>query len=874
MRKSYWIVPTITIVAAFLLLFTSEINASTDGLTLTAPASCPTAGCAAGQRLNIQVEFSPKPVYQGGNNTQICFYAPSKGQAVGTAPWADFSDGWISTSGLLTGIAYTQGEIASMCTDNADPLDSFLTGAYAAHPTASTDQLELAFRINQTTVLDGDVKVKVLQVSANGSSWTVSDTFTQSIEVAPQSSPAYVAKAPADCQSFSPCYVNSGDDASTGQGTGLRDAILSLNPGDEIFILNDYVIKNNTILVDKDLAIIGQDKASLATIGTDCSQPLLKFTQSGSLENLTINDGNCSIPTSRNLVEIDSAGDVAIEHNTFSSGKRAIHIKDNTGDVTIAFNQLSGNQDYAIYRETGTTGSGWVNIFANNTFNNRTGFQVFCGGFGSADHNYWGAGISPAESISGCSFSNGKQLGAAILLDTETAGVQAIRKTVTNTLSYVFNDRIGVAHPTGQIDYDLIIVNHGQGTETNIPFLSSGAGTLKACSNFYDVFLADDAVALNLDLSLRYDLNSTCVSTIESNTYCGQSESSKYPLWWYDPASNVTDGWDTTGQAPGGTAAGGAEGQTTTCHLNKKEIRVAIDLSGRPGINSDLNYTPFVVGLPIVDGVTLSQFTATFDVNKVNLMWMTSSETNIKGFYVLRSEKENGTYTRISSQISAIGDSYIGGIYNYADNTNITKQKTYYYKIEVISTKGASIQILGPVSVLTSTPTPTVTLTRTPYPTRTPFPTQTLYPTRYVTPYYRTPTPISYSTATPVGRPTQVRTYGPTSTSDGIYPVEDPDFDNDPDSAYPPYPFQTAYPDGYPAPGDDAVQTATAENPASEKTPGSSPSPTPSTPPGGQEPDDSLEARSLRWFFILIGAASGLGLLGAVGVILARKYLS
>jgi hypothetical protein len=94
-------------------------------------------------------------------------------------------------------------------------------------------------------------------------------------------------------------------------------------------------------------------------------------------------------------------------------------------------------------------------------FGNRTGFQVFCGGFGSADHNYWGTGTAPAESISGCLYSSGKQLGAAILLDTETSGVQAIRKTVTDTLSYAFNDRIGVAHSTGQLDYDLIIVNHG-----------------------------------------------------------------------------------------------------------------------------------------------------------------------------------------------------------------------------------------------------------------------------------------------------------------------------------------------------------------------------------------------------------------------------
>lgn len=874
MRKSHWIVPTITIVAAFLLLFTTEINASTDGLTLIAPASCPTGGCAAGQRFNFQVEFSPNPIYQGGNNTQVCVYAPTNGQVLGTAPWADFSDGWISTSGLLTGIAYSQGEIASICTDNADPLDSFLAGAYAAHPTASTDQLEFAFRINPTAILDGDVKVKVLQASANGANWTVSNTFTQSFEVAPQSSPAYVAKSPTGCEGFSPCYVNSGDDASTGLGTGLRDAIQSLTPSDEVFILNDYVIKNNTVLIDQDLAIIGQDSASLSTIGTDCSQPMLKFTQSGRLENLTINDGNCSIPTSRNLVEIDSAGEVAIEHNTFSSGQRAIHIKDNSGDVTIAFNQLSGNQDYAIYRETGTTGSGWANIFANNIFGNRTGFQVFCGGFGSADHNYWGTEAAPAESISGCLYSSGKQLGAAILLDTETSGVQAIRKTVTDTLSYAFNDRIGVAHSTGQLDYDLIIVNHGQGTEANIPFLSSGVGTLKACSNFYDVFLADDATALSLDLSLRYDLNSTCTSTIESNSYCGQSDSSKYPLWWYDPASNVTDGWNTTGQAPDGTAAGGAMGQTTTCHTNKKEIKVEIDLSGRPGINSDLNFTPFVVGLPIVDGVTLSQFTATFDVNKVNLMWMTSSETHVKGFYVLRSEKENGTYTRISSQINAIGDSYIGGIYNYAD-TNLTYQKTYYYKIEVINSDGASIQILGPASVLTTTPTPTVTLTRTPYPTRTPFPTRTLFPTRYVTPYYRTPTPIRNLTATPVGRPTQVRTYGPTSTSDNTYPVEDPDLDNDTDSGYPPpYPFQTAYPDGYPAPGNDFGQTATAETPAGEDSSGSVPSPTPSPSPDEQDSDDSLAVRSLRWFFILIGAASGLGLLGAVGVILARKYLS
>ncbi|HOE70681.1 MAG TPA: hypothetical protein PLE10_08335 [Brevefilum sp.] len=706
-------------------------------------------------------------------------------------------------------------------------------------------------------------------------SFTASSTLAaDSRQSMPQEEPAeviYVANTSDDCGTFTPCYFNSDEDGEDGIGTGLRKAVLAANQGAEIRILKQYKVKSHTVLIDKEVHIRGHEQALISYSGTDCSNPMLKITKGGYLTNLTINDGSCLNP-SRTLIEINSSKPVSIEHNTLAYGNHAIDIHNNTGEVIVAFNHIINNENYAVFRSLGE-GAGTVNIYANNIINNGSGDQVNCNNNGTANHNFWGVDRLATANADQCVVSDGKRLGAIISQSSEQPGVEAQRLAVTSTMSYAFDGEIGAMHTSGD-DFNIIIVNHGQGASENIPFNKNGSLEIKPCSNFYDVFLVENAVAANLTLALSYNLNPNCVSQIESDPFCGGTDSTKYPLLWYDPATMATDGWNPSGQAPKGPGAGGASGQETTCRLDQKEIRVVIDNSGRPALSSDLSFTPFVVGLPVIDGITLSVFKAGFDgVNNI-INWTTSSEINVQGFYILRADSEDGPYARISSQISAIGDIYIGGIYQYTDNKISSFARTYYYKLEVIDNLGNSIETHGPVSVLTATATPTATKTNTPTstPTITATPTHTRTPFYYYTstPYYRYPTPTSYyqpRTSTPITYPTPIRSLSPTSGSI-TYPIDDSDLF--PDIAYPdmetPQPTQlesSQDAEGYPLPGTTSPPTLT-------------PSPEIETPATGTDidEDDALPIQNIRWIFIIVGAAGGLSLLGAVSVILVKSRFS
>lgn len=881
MRKPIWLIAPIILSFALLLFFTvSSSRAADDGLSLLAPEECPEGGCAAGQRLNFSLQLSvtaqkPNP------NTQVCIYAPADGQEEGDSPWADFQTGWISADGLVSGQTYTYGQVNSICTDMMDSDDEWLAGAYTQLITETTDKLEFALNIHPEADIDGYIRIKILEPAQNNGAWVETSSYSMPVELAKRAGIVYVAKTPENCEALTPCFVNSGDDLAEGLGTGLRDAILAVDEGDEIRVLKEYTIKDNTVLIDKDVHITGFDRALITYIGNECSNPMLIFTQGGIISELTINDGNCFNP-SRNLIEIDSVEPIFVERNTLAFGDHAVFINDNFGDVVVAFNHIVNNDAYAVLRDLGKS-TGQVNIFANNIINNNTDYQVNCNEEGTANHNFWGADQSATANAEQCVVSNGKRLGALIRLGTDQPGVQAERLTVGPTMSYAFDGQIGARRTAGS-NFDIIIANHGQGSSSNIPFYQSGNLEIQPCSNFYDVFLADDAAATNLVLALSYNLNSNCVSQVESSDYCGGTDSTQYPLLWYDPATAATDGWDRTGQPPQGPGAGGATGQETTCNLDLKEIRVVIDNSGRPGISSDLSFTPFVIGLPLLDGITLSQLTAQFDGSRNLIKWITSSEVNVRGFYVLRSETINGPYARISNQITAIGDTYIGGIYQFTDDT-ITFGRTYYYKIEVIDDNGNSIQILGPVSVLAATATPTATKTFTPTSTptitgtftrtSTPTPTRTPFYYRSPTPYYQyaTPTPFFYPrTATPIGWPTQVRTFSPPGdgTNDSIaYPIDEGGLD--PDVSYPgpeplpPEEWQNTPPiDGYPV--EEETPTPTTPTPT--------PDPVDETPETGTEGDDELPIQNVRWIFIIVGAAGGLSLLGAISVILVKSRFS
>lgn len=877
MRKLYWILSLIFIpLAALLFVHVPGSTAAGNGLTMVAPTACPSSGCAAGQRLNYQIEFSVSP--QNLNpNTQVCIYTPADGNTdEDDYPWASDELGWISDIGLISGKTYEQGQVEDICTDHLDGGDQWLIGAYARLSAETSDQLEFAFNIHPDAEIDGYVKAKVFQISPSTGNWGLTASFSNEVSVAERSQTVYVAQTELDCGTKTPCYVNSGDDLEDGIGTGLRDAIMAVDIDDEILILKDYAIKDHAVLIDKQLLLRGHENAMISYIGTVCDDPMLLFTDGGTLSELTINDGNCTNP-SRNLIDIDSEVEVSIERNTLVFGQNAIYIHEDSADVTVSFNHITNNDNYAVYRVSGTQ-NGVVNIYANNIIDNRIGYQVNCNNLGVANHNFWGEEQTATTNAFNCIVSNGKQLGAAIQLATEKPGIVAQRLTVTTQMSYAFDGKVG-ARRTAGIDYDIIIVNHGVGLASNIPFHGSGSGDINPCSNFFDVFLTDDAAATNLILAFKYNLNNDCISKIESSDYCGSTDSRKYPLWWYDPATNATDGWDRTGENPQGPGAGGATGQETTCHSDLKEIRVIIDNSGRPSISTDLGFTPFVVGLPFINGITLSEFSAQFVGSQINLQWVTTSETNVQGFYVLRSDTADGTYNRISSQIKAIGDMHIGGIYQFTDNA-IAFARIYYYKIEVIDIEGNSIAKHGPVSVLTATATPTASVTASVTQTRTPTPIYT--PTRTNTPFFfRSPTPIRYNsptpyyiprTATPILAPTQVRTYGPSPTGTQTfvaYPTQDQTY-------YPGYPYPEE--PGYPI---EWEETPTLESYPPPETPvPSTPTPTPEiddiedTPSPGTDDEGDLPVQNVRWIFILVGVAGGLSLIGAASAIMAGTRFS
>ncbi len=683
----------------------------------------------------------------------------------------------------------------------------------------------------------------------------------------------YVATTQEDCGSFTPCYTNTdGIDDINGQGTGLRDAVVDVNNGDEIIILDTYSIKDHTVLIDKNLTVRGYQNAQITYPGSNCGLSMLNFTSGGILKDLTITGGECT-GSSRDLITLGTSQDFRIEHSTLQGGNRAVNLLNNTGNITIAFNQISENLEYAIYQNEGQ-GAGIVNIYANNIHDNRTGAQVNCKDLGMANHNFWGEEILPSTATENCDVVDEKRLGAPILVLSENPGVQAVRQTISDNISYAFDENVGVKRNTGT-DYELVIVNHGQGTEENIPFLESGTTPIVACSNFYDLFLAEDAAASDLVLTLKYDLNESCITAVESSDFCSQEDDSKYPLWWYDPAHNLTDGWDRTGQIPEGDNPLNVEGQTTTCNLTENEIQVVIDSSGRPGITQDLNFTPFIAGIPIGSS-NIAAFEATLNIDEVNIYWQTGLESKISGYHVLRANSETGPYYKLSSLIPSTGSN---SFYEFTDLLDSAEfNKNYYYKIEIINSYGDTIRTHGPVSVLTSTPTPSPTPTRTLYPTRTPYPTSTSGPTRTATQYiYRSPT--SYyrpRTATPYPSPTTVRTDRPTPTithtlsSNQIYHTE---------SAQMTVTAQI----------EEAQKTSSSSASVSQQlsqtpSPGSVPSNDPETAaktstqnalqqtefPG----DNSPETEQIHWGYLLIGAGTSLGILTAAGFMLTKHTLN
>ncbi len=719
-------------------------------LTPTGPAGCPAAGCAAGQTLDFQASFGLGSfVAIQSPNMQVCFYTPTQ--------WAA-TDWRVDSTGGISGIPYKAD--TSNC--SGPPPDYTLAeGVSAQQSGAFGDVLNLGFRIARTapTILNGALVVRILQY--DGTAWVQTDQTFVSIPVIATAASVYAANDAGSCGSFAPCYLNSGSDRDDGKGTGLKDAV-DAQPT-TITVLGNYQVKSQTVLIDQPVILQGLDDSRITYVGSSCSNPVLKITSAVTVRDLTITDGTCSAPN-RDLVTVDSAQDVSLKYVDLLNGLDALKIADNTGDVTMRFSQALNNSGYAVFRELKVNG-GALLVTGSNLYGNRAGAQVECGQAGPADHNFFGFGVAASSAATNCAANDAKQLGAPVLPRDNAAGVSGEKVTVTTTKQSSFDGLVsyqGAGEGTG---YELNIVNHGAGSPENVPFTGGSSSSLVACSNYYDIYLEQsEAAAGTLTLWLRYDRTSGCTTTIETSAYCTGSDQTRFPLYWYSASSAAPTGWNTTG----------ATDQTTTCDTAAKEISAVIDVTGRPDFATDLNFTPFVVGLPSQpSSVVLTKLDAIPANQQVTIQWTTSSEVNAAGFYVLRSTVETGGFERVSSFIARKGTSSSGASYEYLD-TGLTNTTTYYYRLEIISTslESSFSQVVSAVpgqattatltatasvtATATTTTTGTVTLTRTVTRTATvtKIPTRTRTQIRYAT-YYsgvtttRGPTRTLFPTRTP-----------------------------------------------------------------------------------------------------------------------------
>lgn len=172
--------------------------------------------------------------------------------------------------------------------------------------------------------------------------------------------------------------------------------------------------------------------------------------------------------------------------------------------------------------------------------------------------------------------------------------------------------------------------------------------------------------------------------------------------------------------------------------------------------------------------VTLLSFNAFPGDQQVILEWETATETDMLGFYIVRNDQINGSYTRVSSFLFAQGSPVTGLVYQYADH-NLTNGETYYYKLEAVDNTYQS-EFFGPISASplqstatqTSSPTVTATITRTNSYTNTPTRTITVTGTDQLTRTGTstiTPTsPFSFVTNTSTITATATNWMSPTTT--------------------------------------------------------------------------------------------------------------
>ena len=538
----------------------------------------------------------------------------------------------------------------------------------------------------------------------------------------------YVANYSNQCTGRQQCFFN--DDPDTINAIALNKAIAFAKQNNlenaNINILAAYEIRTDQITVDYPVNIIGQNGGSFSTSSTNCTQPMLLITSRVTLRKLNITDGYCTSP-SRDLIHINSPFQVTIEQSTLHTAANAIVHKNSLGSLTVRFNDIKNNSGFALKSEN-TEVTSRLLLVANNIENNGGQTQVICQNNSSVNHNYWGENVLPSLASQGCSPDNLKVLGARILpIDP---GVAATLLTLTS--NYPTNDFYGLSGKSSQ-QTGIYAVNHS----ANKPFPDRSARQITVCGNYFDVFLAENAQNQPITLRFKYDQNTACQQAVQTMSLCGSGDQKTYPLMWLDPKTGVTNGWDNAGASPQANSIFG--GQEVRCDFQSKTLEVILDTDGRPNLQNDLQYTPFVVGFEIS---TITTFRPTeTSPGTVTISWSTNSEDNTVAFRVLRSLTENSGYTQIGANVPASGSSLSGRSYELKD-TDISASTVYYYKLEVLEANADIQQTIGPVWVSTHQGTVTSQPTSTRIPTQTPTQFQTATNAfRSATPTFFTHTP-------------------------------------------------------------------------------------------------------------------------------------
>lgn len=836
-------------------------------LALYNPPGCPPGGCVVGQRLNVRFNFkleSYDPALANGNqpNVKVCLYAPA---AWGINPNAVDN----SAAGAVTKKPYQR---VADCTQDTDTSPSYTLIAAlesAVDFREYADLLEFSFRLGKSADGSSQLVARVFQRTTDPAAWVrTNDSVTAPFSVIPTANTVYVANDPASCGGLSPCYVNSGDDKDSGIGTGLKDAVdaapdLSPNLA-TIYVLGEYTIKSNLVAIQKPVKISGINNSTITYKGPGvCDKPMIALLNRVMIANVNINDGVCANPN-RDLIYVSTPQSVQIWTSNLTGGGNAVVVSDaGGGAVNMVFNHITGNSGFALYWGSGGS-SGALRMIANNLYGNRSGSQIECSASAPGvvpgrivDHNYWG-GPPPSQSETHCEINAGKALGAPIVRTNGVPGVNGRLVNVTTTETQAFGGLISYSRTGGSADFPIYIIDHGYAQQNAIPFSWKNMRSPSPCSNAWDVFLAPGIQTdATLNLGFKYSTGGTsCETVINSIQYCAQTNQAKYPLFWYDPQNGITNGWEMVGA--------GSTGQQTSCSIGDREILVAIDASGRPGITSDLNFTPFMVGVPV-----LKRFLPLASNQTITVTWETNNEPDLKGFYVYRSD-DGVNFTTISELVAPKGNTLTGAYYSSVVDRDRVNNVTYYYQLEIIRNDGYRFYSeVFPIAanVATITPTPTISPTRTITRTWTLAPpTRTYTP---VTPRVSTQNPTRAATRTntpPLGGNTRTPPALPSGT---LLPFRTGTLD--PTDGFIPGRTQTTpgtvapTPDGTQTPGDGTpvamVDTVTV-------TPTISPSPEVTPSPAVSETAVSGEGEGTGpklWLSLVIGAISGLVCVAAAG---------